>query len=121
MCEFVTSSFSSHRNLPLDVVVIVCLVLPIGLGLSLINNALFLAHKINEEKTALTLIDVLAKRYGKTVEVLLSLVTITSFIMLLAGNLVGMGFVCSYVWGTSKEVGIWLAALIIWMYTVGGG
>ena len=91
------------------------------MGLSLINNALFLAHKINEEKTALTLVDVLAKRYGKTVEVLLSLVTITSFIMLLAGNLVGMGFICSYVWGTSKVVGIWLSALIIWMYTVGGG
>lgn len=101
--------------------VLALVVLPIGLGLSLINNALFLAHKINEEKTALTLVDVLAKRYGKTVEVLLSLVTITSFIMLLAGNLVGMGFVCSYVWGTSKEVGIWLAALIIWVYTVGGG
>jgi solute:Na+ symporter, SSS family len=101
--------------------VLLCLVIPIGLGLSLINNALFLAHKINREKTALTLVDVLAKRYGKTVEVLMSLVTITSFIMLLAGNLVGMGFVCSYVWGISKELGIWLSALIIWMYVVGGG
>jgi Na+/proline symporter len=85
------------------------------------NNAIFLAHKINEEKSAFTLIDILSKRYGKTVEVLLSLVSITSFIMLLAGNLVGMGFICSYVWGTSKELGIWLAAVIIWIYTVGGG
>jgi hypothetical protein len=80
-----------------------------------------MAHHINNEKTALTVIDVYAKRYGKTVEVLVALVSITSFIMLLAGNLVGMGFVCSYVWGTSKELGIWLAALIIWTYTVGGG
>jgi Sodium:solute symporter family len=96
-------------------------VIPIGLGLSLINNSIFLAHKINGEQTALTLIDILAIRYGKTVEVLLSFVTITSFIMLLAGNLVGMGFVCAYVWDTSKEAGIWIAAFIIWAYTVGGG
>jgi Na+/proline symporter len=96
-------------------------VIPIGLGLSLILNSIFLAHKINAEKKALTLVDVLSKRYGKTVEVLVSLITITSFIMLLAGNLVGMGFVCAYVWGTSQEAGIWIAASIIWAYTVGGG
>lgn len=95
--------------------------IPIGLGLSLILNAIFLAHKINAEKTALTLVDVLSKRYGKTVEVMVSLITITSFIMLLAGNLVGMGFVCAYVWGTTQESGIWIAAAIIWAYTVGGG
>ena len=63
-------------------------VIPIGLGLSLILNGIFLAHKINGE-SALTLPDVLAKRYGKVVEVLVSLTTITSFLMLLAGNLVG--------------------------------
>lgn len=63
-------------------------VIPIGLGLSLILNGIFLAHKINGE-SALTLPDVLAKRYGKVVEVLVSCTTITSFLMLLAGNLVG--------------------------------
>jgi Na+/pantothenate symporter len=87
----------------------------------LILNAIFLAHKINAEKTAFTLVDVLSMRYGKTVEVLISLITITSFIMLLAGNLVGMGFVCAYCWGTTQEAGIWIAAAIIWAYTVGGG
>ena len=66
-------------------------VIPIGLGLSLILNGIFLAHKINGE-SALTLPDVLAKRYGKLVEVLVSLTTITSFLMLLAGNLVGTYF-----------------------------
>lgn len=87
--------------------------IPIGLGISLILNGLFLASHINKE-TALTLPDVLAKRYGKTVEVLISLTTICSFLMLLAGNLVGMGVITSYVWGINEKVGIWLAAAIVW-------
>ena len=39
-------------------------VIPIGLGLSLILNGIFLAAKINQEE-ALTLPDVLSRRYGK--------------------------------------------------------
>ena len=41
--------------------------------------------------------------------------------MLLAGNLVGMGFITSYVWGISQSSGIYLTAAIIWLYTVSGG
>jgi Na+/proline symporter len=62
-------------------------VIPIGLGLSLILNGVFLAHHINEDEL-LTLPDAFSKRYGKVVEVLVSLCTVCSFIMLLAGNLV---------------------------------
>ena len=61
--------------------------LPIGLGLSLILNAIFLARFINEDHN-LTLPDVFGKRYGKLVEVIASTCCITSFIFLLAGNLV---------------------------------
>lgn len=86
----------------------------------MIINGIFFAGKINQEGV-LTLPDVYAKKYGKTVEVLVSLTTITSFIMLLAGNLVGMGFICAYVWGISQTAGIWIAAAIIWGYTVSGG
>jgi solute:Na+ symporter, SSS family len=96
-------------------------VIPIGLGTSLINNAIFLAGKINREENVLTLPDVLAKRYGKVVEVMVSLVSITSFLFLLSGNLVGMGFVSAYTWGVSPTVGIWVSAAIIWGYTVTGG
>jgi Na+/proline symporter len=90
------------------------------LGLSLLLNAIFLAGKLNKEN-ALTLPDVFAKRYGKTVEVMVSLTTITSFIMLLAGNLVGMGFIVAYTWGVSQTAGIWLSAALVWGYTVSGG
>jgi len=96
-------------------------VIPIGLGLSLILNGIFLAGKINREEGVLTLPDVLSRRYGKVVEVLVGLVSIVSFLMLLAGNLVGMGIVCAYVWGISVSLGIWLSAIIVWTYTVTGG
>ena len=68
-------------------------VLPVGLGLSLILNGIFLARHVNNDNV-LTLPDIYAKRYGKTVEILISCVTITSFLFLLAGNLVGEFFFC---------------------------
>ena len=64
-------------------------VLPLGLGLSLILNGLFLARHINNETDVLTLPDILGKRYGKIPEFLVSVATMVSFMMLLAGNLVG--------------------------------
>lgn len=96
-------------------------VLPIGLGLSLILNGLFLARHINAERGVLTLPDVLSKRYGRIVEVLVSTCTIVSFMMLLAGNLVGMGVILAYVWGIETSAGIWTASCIVWAYTVTGG
>jgi Na+/proline symporter len=96
-------------------------VLPIGLGLSLILNGLFLARHINAERNVLTLPDILAKRYGKITEVMVSIATIVSFMMLLAGNLVGMGVILSYLWGITQSGGIWTAATIVWAYTVSGG
>ncbi|KAG7347179.1 sodium:solute symporter [Nitzschia inconspicua] len=96
-------------------------VLPIGLGLSLILNGLFLARHINAERNVLTLPDVFAKRYGRVVEVLVSIASIVSFMMLLAGNLVGMGVILSYVWGFSVEAAIWTTFVIVWVYTVSGG
>jgi Na+/proline symporter len=96
-------------------------VLPIGLGLSLILNGIFLARFINAERGILTLPDVLAKRYGKATEILVSIATLVSFMMLLAGNLVGMGVILSYVWGIEQSSGIWIAAAVVWAYTVSGG
>ncbi len=96
-------------------------VLPLGLGLSLILNGLFLASHINAERNILTLPDVLAKRYGKIVEVLVSMASIVSFMMLLAGNLVGMGSVLAYVYGMTVQSGIWFGFAVVWAYTVTGG
>ena len=95
-------------------------VLPIGLGLSLIINGVFLAHKVHDDNV-LTLPDVFAKRYGLVVEVLVSCCTIISFLCLLAGNLVGMGAILSYLWGIDQVGAIWLSAGIVWSYTATGG
>jgi Na+/proline symporter len=95
-------------------------VLPIGLGLSLILNGVFLARHINNDG-ALTLPDVFARRYGKLVELLVSLCTIISFLCLLAGNLVGMGAIISYVVGIPQTGAIWISAVLVLLYTIAGG
>jgi len=95
-------------------------VLPIGLGLSLILNGLFLARHVNNDG-ALTLPDIFARRYGKLVELLVSLCTMISFLFLLAGNLVGMGVIISYVVGVSQDAAIWISALLVLLYTIAGG
>jgi len=95
-------------------------VIPIGLGLSLLLNGVFLAHHVNNDEV-LTLPDIFAKRYGRVVEVLVSLATVASFIMLLAGNLLGFGVITAYLWDISETTAIWVAAAIVWVYTVSGG
>lgn len=94
--------------------------LPIGLGLSLILNGIFLAGKINADG-ALTLPDVYAKRYGRVVEIMTSLCTIISFLCLLAGNLVGMGTILSYLLGMSQTAAIWMSGALVLLYTIAGG
>ena len=98
-------------------------VLPLGLALSLVLNGIFLAHKINADRNGgiLTLPDILAKRYGRIVEVLVSIATVVSFMMLLAGNLRGMGVIVSYLWNISAASGIWISLAITWTYTISGG
>jgi Na+/proline symporter len=96
-------------------------VLPMATGFHLFINTLPLAAKINSEPHTLTVPDIIGNRFGKVVETLCSIVCIVSFLMLLAGNLVGMGVINSYVWDTSFLTGIWLSAAVIWTYTVVGG
>ena len=99
--------------------------LPIGLGLSLILNGLFLAKHINTigaEEGMITLPDLFRIRYGKMAEVLASIVTLISFLFLLAGNLVGAGKILGFLVGVDSPImGIWIATILIWLYTIAGG
>mgnify|MGYP001232908175 FL=1 len=96
-------------------------VLPIGLGLSLILNGLFLAKPINEMKL-LTLPDLYARKYGRLTEVLGSLICTASFIALLAGNLVGCGKIMAYLFPVVPlKAGITLSGLVMLLYTAAGG
>jgi SSS family solute:Na+ symporter len=92
--------------------------LPIGLGLSLILKAAFLARHVDNEVGVLTLPDIFAKRCGKLTEVIIACACIASFVVLLAGNLVGMGNVLSCVWDVSSDGRIWTASAIIWAWWI---
>jgi Na+/proline symporter len=96
-------------------------VLPLGIAVFLFINTFTLAGKMNAEPHAITLPDVIGNRFGKLVETLCSLACIASFIMLLAGTLVGMGFIISYVWDTKLAIGIWISGGVVWSYTFVGG
>lgn len=95
-------------------------VIPIGLALSLLLNAIFFAAPIHRERI-LTLPDLFAKRYGVTVELLMSLATSLSFLFQLAGNLLYMGIILSYLLGISQTAATWLAVAMVWLYAVCGG
>jgi Na+/proline symporter len=80
-------------------------------------NGTFLAHKINEDQV-LTLPDVFAKIYGMLVEVLVLMASVISFMMLLAGNLVGMGVILAYLRGIEESGAIWISSAVVWASTV---
>eukprot|EP01084_Bolivina_argentea_P291301 500634_1 len=94
--------------------------LPLGLGLSLIINALLLARHINNAQV-MTLPDIYGRYYGRLVEIIVSIISCCSFLALLAGNLVGMSVILDYVLGFDQTVGIFLSGFIIILYTVTGG
>ncbi|KAG5175437.1 Solute:Sodium symporter family, partial [Tribonema minus] len=96
-------------------------VLVLGLGLSLLLNALLVARHVNKA-CCLTMPDFYARSYGKLFEVLVSLVLCTSFIALLAGNLVGFGRILTFCFESlGKTGGVFLAAALCASYTIGGG
>mmetsp|Transcript_5809 Transcript_5809/g.10445 ORF Transcript_5809/g.10445 Transcript_5809/m.10445 type:complete len:185 (+) Transcript_5809:635-1189(+) len=52
---------------------------------------------------------------------MVSCCTITSFLCLLAGNLVGMGAVLAYLLTMTPTGAIWMSAVLVFAYTVAGG
>lgn len=94
--------------------------LPIGLALCLFLTGLFFAKPMNR-MDLVTLPDFYRRKYGRTTEVVASLIMVLSFSFLLAGNLVAGGFLFETFLGTSYGAGIVLIALIVFIYTVAGG
>ncbi|GGK78069.1 sodium:solute symporter family protein [Mangrovihabitans endophyticus] len=94
--------------------------LPLGLGLCLLVTGLFFARRMNAMQLH-TLPDFYRITYGRTVEVLASILMIFSFCILLAGNLVAGGLLFETFLGTSYEVGILLIVAVVLAYTVTGG
>ena len=94
--------------------------LPIGLALCLFLTGAFFAKPMNRLKL-ITLGDFYRLKYGRTVEVIASLLMVLSFSFLLAGNLVAGGYLFQTFMGTSYAVGVFSIAAVVLVYTVAGG
>lgn len=95
-------------------------VLPIGIGLSLIFIGLFFAEPLHKMKL-LTLPDFYFRRYDKRVEFLVSILSVASFIILIAGNLAGVGIILHFLIGINPTLGMTIVAIPVMIYTMAGG
>jgi solute:Na+ symporter, SSS family len=96
------------------------LMISIGLGLSLLVVGAFLAAPLNR-MNLLTLPEFFYRRYGKGTELLVSILTILSFTVLIAGNLSAVAWVLSVVSGSAYFPALAVATAVIVSYTIAGG
>lgn len=94
--------------------------LPVGLALALFLTGLFFAKPMNRMNLT-TLPDFYRRKYGRTAEILASLIMSVAYAFLLAGNLVAGGFLFQIFVGTSFQVGVFIVAVLVLSYTLAGG
>jgi SSS family solute:Na+ symporter len=94
--------------------------LPLGLALCLFLTGLFFAKPMNR-MGLITLPDFYRVKYGRTTEVVASVVMVLSFSFLLAGNLVAGGYLFQSFMGTSYVAGVMFISMIVFVYTACGG
>nr|PZN14578.1 MAG: sodium:solute symporter [Mycolicibacterium hassiacum] len=94
--------------------------LPIGLALCLLLMGLFFAKRLRAAKVV-TLPEYFRNRFGRGIEVVSSLLTVGSFAILLAGNLVALGFLLERFLGVSYTLGIFITVPLALLYTITGG
>ena len=94
--------------------------LPVGLATCLFLTGLFFAKPMNRMNLT-TLPDFYRRKYGRTAEVLASLIMSVAYAFLLAGNLVAGGFLFEIFVGTSFQVGVFIIAGLVLTYTIAGG
>jgi len=94
--------------------------IPVGLALCLFLTGLFFAkpiHKMN----LMTLPDFYNRRYSQTTETLSAISMLASNIVLIAGNLAGLGLLYSTIFGVSYFPMLLIVAVCIFSYAVTGG
>jgi Na+/proline symporter len=96
------------------------LAIPIGLALSLLLVGRFLAEPLNR-MNLLTLPEFFYRRYGKSTELVTSVITVTCFIVLIAGNLSAVAWILSNVSGLSYGSALAIGTGVILVYTIAGG
>ncbi|WP_222128299.1 sodium:solute symporter family transporter [Kocuria salsicia] len=95
-------------------------VMPIGLAMALLLVGLFVARKVRSmELTSLP--GYFRVRFGRTGEVLSAALTVVSFGILMAGNLVALGLMLDYFAGVPYWVAVVVVTVAILGYTMVGG
>ncbi|RLI91399.1 MAG: sodium:solute symporter [Candidatus Altiarchaeales archaeon] len=92
----------------------------IGLSGALILIGLFFAEPLNEMKL-LTPPDFYGRKYGRTMEIMVSSLMVFSSAIFVGGCLVAVGFIFQIFLGVSYWLGIFIVSVGILMYTVPGG
>ncbi|QNG18149.1 sodium:solute symporter [Rhodococcus triatomae] len=94
--------------------------MPIGIALSVLLVGLFFARKLRATEIV-TLPEFFARRFGRGTEVTASVLTVASFGILLAGNLVALGFLLEYFIGISYSWAVLALIPFVLAYTMAGG
>jgi Na+/proline symporter len=94
--------------------------LPIGLALCLFLTGLFFAKPLNR-LNLMTIADFFKLKYGRTTEIVASVIMALSFAILLGGNLVAGGFLFNAFLGTTYTQGVLIIAVVVLIYTIAGG
>lgn len=95
---------------------------PFGSSLCLILVGLFFARPLYRRKL-LTIGDFYRRQYGRTVEVLVTLCIVISYLGWVAAQIKALGLVFNVVshGAMSKDMGMWVGALTVMVYTLFGG
>ncbi len=95
-------------------------VLPAGVAMCLFVTGAFFATKLNA-MNLLTLPDFYFRRYGPHTEWLSTLVMVGSFIVLVAGNFAGSGWIVALVFDLDYTTALLIISSLIFIYTICGG
>jgi len=96
------------------------LMISVGLAVSLVVVGKFLAAPLNR-MNLLTLPEFFYRRYGQTTELIVSVLTVISFAILIAGNVSAVAWVLSVVSGIAYLPALVITTVVIVTYTIAGG
>jgi Na+/proline symporter len=95
-------------------------VLPLGIGMSLVLIGMFFAKPLHAMHL-LTLPDFYAQRFNTASGLIVAALCMISFVILIAGNLAGMGILMEAAVGLPPHITVPIIALLIGVYTIAGG
>lgn len=94
--------------------------MPLGVAVSVLLVGMFFAKRLRATGVV-TLPEYFAQRFGRGTEITASALTVVSFGILLAGNLVALGYLLEHFLGLSYTVAVLVIIPFVLAYTMAGG